>query len=134
MCVDRITLERVRGRGLVTVVLSVLLGGALTWILTRPAPLPAPQLTRLAVPIPPEQRLDALAVSQDGSRIVYAAEEGSRLQLYRRALNRFGIERIRGTEGAHSPFFSPDSQWVSFFADGMLRKIPADRTSAFENI
>jgi hypothetical protein len=54
--------------------------------------------------------------------------------LYRRALDRFETEPIPGTEGAHSPFFSPDSQWVGFFADGMLRRIRADGTGAAENV
>lgn len=31
---------------------------------------------------------------------------------------------ILGTlQGATSPFFSPDSQWIGFYADGSLRKI-----------
>jgi serine/threonine-protein kinase len=29
-----------------------------------------------------------------------------------------------GTEGAAAPFFSPDSQWVGFFAGGKLKRIP----------
>ena len=28
-----------------------------------------------------------------------------------------------GTEGARAPFFSPDGQWVGFFAEGKLKKI-----------
>src|SRR5262249_49745195 len=28
-----------------------------------------------------------------------------------------------GTEGASSPFFSPDGQWLTFFAGGKLKKI-----------
>ena len=31
---------------------------------------------------------------------------------------------IPGTEGAFSPFFSPDGQWVGFSADGKLKKVP----------
>ncbi len=32
---------------------------------------------------------------------------------------------IRGSEGASSPFFSPDGQWIGFFSsDGKLRKVP----------
>src|SRR5439155_8888403 len=27
------------------------------------------------------------------------------------------------TEGAETPFFSPDGQWVGFFADGKLKKV-----------
>ncbi|MGH9785744.1 MAG: hypothetical protein ACRD88_16345, partial [Terriglobia bacterium] len=30
---------------------------------------------------------------------------------------------IEGTQGAAAPFFSPDGQWLGFFAGGKLRKI-----------
>jgi serine/threonine-protein kinase len=30
---------------------------------------------------------------------------------------------IAGTEGAVSPFFSPDGEWLGFIADGKLRKV-----------
>ena len=123
-----------RRRDLVTIIVSVLLGAGLAWILLRPAPLPAPRPVRLSLAIPAERRLDAVAISPDASRVVYAAEEGGRLQLYRRALDRFENERIPNTEGAHNPFFSPDSQWVGFFADGMLRKIPASGDRPFEDV
>lgn len=33
---------------------------------------------------------------------------------------------IAGTEGASDPFFSPDSQWIGFFADGKLKKISVE--------
>ena len=29
-----------------------------------------------------------------------------------------------GTAGAHTPFLSPDNQWVGFLADGVIRKVP----------
>ena len=32
-------------------------------------------------------------------------------------------EPIGGTEGAIGPFFSPDGQWIGFFADGKLKKV-----------
>ena len=31
---------------------------------------------------------------------------------------------LPGTTNALSPFFSPDSQWIAFFADGSLKKVP----------
>jgi serine/threonine-protein kinase len=31
---------------------------------------------------------------------------------------------LTGTEGALTPFFSPDGQWIGFFADGKLKKVP----------
>ena len=30
---------------------------------------------------------------------------------------------MAGTEGGSDPFFSPDGQWIGFFADGKLKKI-----------
>jgi hypothetical protein len=32
-------------------------------------------------------------------------------------------EPIAGTEGAASPFFSPDSRWIAFFAGTKLKKV-----------
>ena len=33
--------------------------------------------------------------------------------------------RLAGTDGATFPFWSPDSRWLAFFADGKLKKIEA---------
>ena len=39
-------------------------------------------------------------------------------------LDQLDDRRIDGTEGAHTPFFSPDGQWIGFFtADGKLKKM-----------
>ena len=32
---------------------------------------------------------------------------------------------LPGTEGAESPFWSPDNRWIGYFADGKLKKMPA---------
>jgi len=37
-------------------------------------------------------------------------------------MDSFEARPIPGTEGANAPFFSPDSQWVGFLADGKLKK------------
>ena len=34
------------------------------------------------------------------------------------------ITPLAGTEGGDQPFFSPDGQWVGFFTDGSLKKVP----------
>ena len=36
---------------------------------------------------------------------------------------RFESQLLPGTEGAESPFFSPDGRWVAFFAEGQLKKV-----------
>ena len=43
-----------------------------------------------------------------------------------RALDLDSLESrpLAGTEGALAPFFSPDSRWIGFFAEGKLKKIP----------
>ncbi len=33
-------------------------------------------------------------------------------------------ERVRGAEGGSRPFFSPDGQWIGFFAQGQIKKVP----------
>jgi serine/threonine-protein kinase len=46
------------------------------------------------------------------------------VRLATRRLDEKTFAPLRGAENASSPFFSPDSQWIGFFADGKLRKIP----------
>ena len=65
----------------------------------------------------------ALAISPDGSLIAYSAERNGKAQLSLRALDRFEAKPVSGTEGAFSPFFSPDGQWVAFFSEAKLKKV-----------
>jgi serine/threonine-protein kinase len=59
------------------------------------------------------------ALSPDGSRIVFVS--GGKLAM--RRLDQTEIVALPGTEGASFPFFSPNGEWVAFFAAGKLRKI-----------
>ncbi len=43
-------------------------------------------------------------------------------QIYLRSLDSLEATPLSGTEGAASPFFSPDSQWLAFFTPGALKK------------
>ena len=63
-------------------------------------------------------------LSPDGTRIVYVVNEasGSR-RLYLRALDQLQAAPLYGTEGGRDPFFSPDGEWIGFFATGALKKI-----------
>jgi eukaryotic-like serine/threonine-protein kinase len=85
-------------------------------------------LTQFAVTLPPGETAPlvtwpALAISPDGAQLVYVAGRGESKQLYLRSMDRLEVTRLGGTENASSPFFSPDSQWIGFFADGKLKKI-----------
>ncbi len=51
-------------------------------------------------------------------------------QLYLRPLDSNESKPIAGTEGATGPFFSPDGQWIGFFAGGKLKKVSVHGGSA----
>jgi len=63
----------------------------------------------------------AFALSGDGSRLVYVARVGDTTQLFERLMNQYEIRPIPGTDGASSPFFSPDGQSVGYFQDEKLK-------------
>ena len=95
---------------------------------SRPSP-PTPPVTRFTVQYTGEGRIgDAagspIAVSPDGSRIVYVGTDSSRTGwLYSRVLEREEPVQIAGTRGANNPFFSPDGASLGFSQDGRLRKL-----------
>ena len=86
-------------------------------------------MTRTTVTLPADQQVvqapgaAAIALSPDGTRLVYAAEGAGSQQLYLRELDQFSATALPGTEGARHPFFSPNGAWVGFFADGLLQKV-----------
>ena len=67
----------------------------------------------------------AAILSPDGKLLAFAAQKaaGQRPQLYVRRLEQLAASPLSGTEGARNPFFSPDSQWLGFFAEGKLKKV-----------
>jgi Tol biopolymer transport system component len=74
----------------------------------------------------------ALALSPDGTSLVFSAVQGERQLLYRRRLTEGVAEPLEGTEGAQSPFFSPDGTWIGFWARGALRKMRLDGGAPIE--
>jgi eukaryotic-like serine/threonine-protein kinase len=120
-------------RGLILSLGSLLVGGGIigfaAWKL-KPAPAPSPRpVSRLTITLPPGQQLagldigPAVALSPDGTRLAYVARQGGNQRLYLRAMDSLESTPIPGTEGAFDPFFSPDSQWLGFFAGGKLMKV-----------
>ena len=70
----------------------------------------------------------ALALSPDGSLLAYAAWEygadnSVTSRLYLRGLDQLQAEAMAGTEDAATPFFSPDGQWIGYFAGPSLRRV-----------
>ena len=104
------------------VLLLVAVTGLTVWSLTRPGSL---ALTRFEVPLRVGESFEGyqrhiVAMSADGRQIVYTTEAGLSL----RSLNQLTPVLVAGTDGsAREPFFSPDGEWIGFYADGRLRKV-----------
>lgn len=64
----------------------------------------------------------AVTISPDGKNIVYVSQQNGEPKLFLRSLEKFESTPIQGTENGNSPFFSPDGQWIGFYADGKLKK------------
>ena len=65
-----------------------------------------------------------LSVSPDGRRLAFVAgSPDGKYLLWVRSLDTLSAQSLAGTEGASSPFWSPDSTALGFFAGGKLKKI-----------
>ena len=65
-------------------------------------------------------------LSPDGRRLaLVATDSAGRSMLYVRPLNSRAAQPLGGTEGAQYPFWSPDSRFVAFVAQGKLKKVDA---------
>jgi serine/threonine-protein kinase len=80
-------------------------------------------VTRVEIGMPADQWFQwidqVVAMSPDGRQLVYSTIG----PLYLRSLDRAEAIPIPGTEGARSPFFSADGDWIAFWADGHLKKV-----------
>ena len=110
---------------------AVLASGSAAWLL-KPAPTgPVQEIRRFPVVAAPRASLAIavnnrdLALTPDGTRLVYFAEEGGDRRLYVRAFNEIDATPIRQATRLFEPFVSPDSQWVGFIdeSDFMLKKV-----------
>jgi predicted Ser/Thr protein kinase len=65
-------------------------------------------------------------LSRDGMLVAFVARPRGQAtaRLYIRRLDQLAATPVPGTEGAEAPCFSPDAQWLAFFADGKLKKVP----------
>jgi serine/threonine-protein kinase len=69
-------------------------------------------------------RASAAILAPNGQALVFVGQRRTGpASLFVRRLDQLDATPLPGTEGAHSPFFSPDSEWVAFFADAKLKKV-----------
>ncbi|HEY3170129.1 MAG TPA: protein kinase, partial [Thermoanaerobaculia bacterium] len=114
--------------GAITLVLAAAVAALL---LRRPASTRALRPVRFSVPIPPGTIYSpgdisrGLSISPDGTRLVVEAISNGRRRLFVRSFDSEKFTELEGTIGASAHFWSPDSRFIAFFADGKLKKIPA---------
>ena len=117
--------------GLAALALGVVIGGIAIWNL-RPQPTEEPRpLARFPIVLPQTEPLwtatqnPDVAISPDGTRIVYLARVAGGRQLYLRPLAELDFIPIRGTKGPviNNPIFSPNGSEIGFKDRGILKKV-----------
>src|SRR5262249_55857841 len=112
------------------------LAAVATWAVTRSTPA-KPQPVRFSIVPPAAQPFNVqgffrnLAISDDGTHIAYVAGNDSQLMV--RSIDQLEAVPMRGIASAAFPFFSPDGQWIGFFAAGAggeLKKVSISGGSA----
>lgn len=88
---------------------------------TRPPIAGDPPFLQLDLDVGPDD-FSQPAVSPDGLRVVFVSKGSLAL----RRLDQTKITRLAGTEDACCPFFSPNGQWVAFFAGRRLYKVAVE--------
>lgn len=112
--------------------------------LVRPAKQAPLQVKRFNIILPKETPLEfigsapfgvgrqALAISPDGKVIVYVGSYQKTTALFSRNISSLQTELLPGTEGAYNPFFSPNGNWIGFFANDRLKKTTLDKREPTE--
>jgi len=104
--------------------LAILISATAIWGWMRPAP--AKQVVRSTLAIDSTEAMvpstpwsGRIAISPDGSRLAYIG--GPRSQLLIRPRSQLHAIAVPGTEGATTPFFSPDGKHVGFLREGIVQ-------------
>ncbi len=109
----------------------LLIGGAQVWSNIRSREVP--RTLRSFLPPPPQMSFDFTGdfsgppvINSQGTAIVFCARtQKDRDSVWVQSLGELSAKKLDGTEGASFPFWSADGQFIGFFADGFLKKIPA---------
>ncbi len=84
------------------------------------------QVVRFSVEALQGALVRSFEVSPDGRNLVFVADEGNQVRLWLRPLRDEAARPLEGTRGCDplgAPFWSPDSRYVGFFAEGKLKKV-----------
>ena len=81
---------------------------------------PTPDTAAYRYRLPPMENDRAFELSPDGRHVVRAIAGNG---LWLRQLDQLEFRMVPGTENGRQPFWSPDSRWIGFVADGELKKV-----------
>ncbi len=114
-------------------VAAAVLGAIGLWIGLSFDRTPSPPTRRLEIAVTPDDLRSALggrtlALSPGGDTLVHTSAEGLTL----RPMDSFIAEPVPETVGAESPFFSPNGEWIGYFARGRLWKVSVRGGTPFE--
>ncbi len=107
--------------GATAAMLLVTLG--VTWAYFKRQPAADGRVFKTSILPPEKSSFGQIAVSPDGRHLAFTATTGGKEQLWVRELDSTEARALAGTQGATYPFWSPDSRFIGFFADGRLKKI-----------
>src|SRR5262245_39939236 len=95
----------------------------LTWAYFLRQPATDVRVFKTSILPPEKSSFGQIAVAPDGRHLAFTAATGGKVQLWVRALDSTEARALAGAQGATFPFWSPDSRFIGFFADGRLKKI-----------
>lgn len=113
--------------------LLVVIAIATRWI--TPAERPSKVSERLTIELPadaplapaglvsPTSDCPALAITPDGSVLAYVAQMSGGTRICLRDMATGKVRPLEGTDGGHTPFFSPDGTALGFFAQSKLKRV-----------
>jgi serine/threonine-protein kinase len=107
---------------------GVIIGAGAMWVAPQRVVERDVPVQRFSIRLPATTRLSSalvtvpLAISRDGTQLLYVAETLGPRALYVRRFNQAGDEIVRGSENAARPFFSPDGRQAGFVQHGRLMK------------
>ena len=115
-------------------VLIAVVAGA--WALLGGAKRGPPPVVRFTLEFPEAEEplavsSSTIALSPDGSELVYLGRGPDGMQLLRRPLDQVQAVSIPHARGGYAPMFSPDGKWFAFVMGDTIRKVPLAGGPAF---